>query len=182
MTPTLSTRPAALLPLLWLTLSALPTMAFGQMIPVTPPVATPLTEAGQLERQGRYAEALARVDTAIAAEPGEARPRFLKGVILMDMNRLDDAIAVFQKLREDFPELPEPYNNLGVLYLRQGKFQQAKDALEIAVQAHPGYATAHENLGDLYAHLAGEEYAKGGDSGLKKLQVVRQMLSLSPAP
>lgn len=170
-------RPAALL-LMGLALAG---PASAQLAPATPPAVTPLTEAGQLERQGRYAEALAKVKTIVDAEPGEARPRFLMGVILMNMNRLDDAITVFQKLREDFPELPEPYNNLGVLYLRQGKFQQAQNALEIAVQAHPGYATAHENLGDLYAHLAGQEYAKGGAPAEKKLQAVRQILTPAPA-
>lgn len=145
--------------------------------PTTQIQVTPLTEAGQLERQGRYPEALAKVDTVIAADPDQARPRFLKGVILMNMNRPADAIKVFEKLREDFPELPEPYNNLAVLYMRQGLFEQARATLEIAVQANPAYALAHENLGDIYTRMAANEYALGGGNAARKLQLARDILT-----
>ncbi len=141
---------------------------------------TPLTEAGQLERQGRYHEALSKVDTVIAADPDQARPRFLKGVILMNMNRPADAIKVFEKLREDFPEVPEPYNNLAVLYMRQGLFEQARATLEIAVQANPGYAMAHENLGDIYSRMAANEYTLAGANAARKLQLSRDILTPPP--
>jgi tetratricopeptide (TPR) repeat protein len=65
---------------------------------------------------------------------------------------------VFTALTEDYPELPEPYNNLAVLYASQGNYEKAKSALELAIHTHPSYATAHENLGDIYAQLASRAY------------------------
>ena len=71
---------------------------------------------------------------------------------------MPEAIQVFTGLTEDFPELPEPYNNLAVLYASQGNYDKAKSALELAIHTHPSYATAHENLGDVYAQLASRAY------------------------
>ncbi|HSW19011.1 MAG TPA: tetratricopeptide repeat protein, partial [Ramlibacter sp.] len=58
------------------------------------------------------------------------------------------------------PELPEPYNNLGVLYAAQNQNDKAREALEMAVRNNPAYATAHENLGDIYARMAAQSYAR----------------------
>jgi Flp pilus assembly protein TadD len=156
------------------------TVSAPDATPSSRPLVTPLTEAGQLERQGRYPEALAKVEAVITAEPDQARPRFLKGVILMDMNRLNEAVTQFEKLRDDFPEIAETYNNLAVLYMRQGRVVQARNTLEIAVQAHPEYATAHENLGDIYARMAADQYAQGGNNAARKLQKVSELLSPPP--
>ena len=70
------------------------------------------------------------------------------------MQRTTEAIDALNKLIEDFPDLPEPYNNLGVLYAAQGRYDDARRVLETAVLAHPGYALAHENLGDVFVRLA----------------------------
>jgi tetratricopeptide (TPR) repeat protein len=70
------------------------------------------------------------------------------------------AIPVFTLLFEDYPELPEPYNNLAVLYAGQGQYEKARSALEAAVRGNPGYATAYENLGDVYARLGAQAYAR----------------------
>ena len=161
---------------LLLALSLAPSaQAQESLFPTAKPAETTLTQAGQLERNGRYTDALAKVEQAIQEEPDQPRPRFLKGVILMDLKRLDEAAAEFQGLRENFPELPEPYNNLAVIRMLQGHFEEAKNLLEIAVLAHPGYTTAHENLGDVYARLAGEEYNRAGAS--RKFQTIRDLIA-----
>jgi Flp pilus assembly protein TadD len=117
-------------------------------------------EASQLYKQGQLERALERVNAYIAGRPRDARGRFLKGLILTDQNRRDEAIKVFTELTQDFPELPEPYNNLAVLYAAQGQYDRARSLLEAAINAHPGYATAHENLGDIYARMASQSYTK----------------------
>ena len=81
-------------------------------------------------------------------------------MILTEQNKTDDAIKVFTELTEDYPELPEPYNNLAVLYATQGEYDKARKALEMAIRTHPSYAIAHENLGDIYATLASQAYDK----------------------
>jgi ketosteroid isomerase-like protein len=86
--------------------------------------------------------------------------RFLKGVTQKDAGKTSDAIATFTKLTEDFPDLPEPYNNLAVLYANQNQFEKAKSVLELALKTNPGYAIAYENLGDVYAKLSSQAYNK----------------------
>ena len=71
---------------------------------------------------------------------------------------MDEATGVFLKLTEEAPELPEPYNNLAVIYAQQKQYDKAKAALEMAIRTHPSYAVAHENLGDLYAKMARQAY------------------------
>ena len=123
-------------------------------------LAAPLPEASQLFRQGQHAQALDKVNSHLAANAKDPQGRFLKGLILAEMNRTQDAIKTFTELTDDYPELPEPYNNLAVLYASQGQYERAKTSLEKAIRTHPSYATAHENLGDIYAKMASVAYDK----------------------
>ena len=117
-------------------------------------------DATKLYQQGKLDQALAKVNTALLQQPKDAQGRFLKGLILTELKKGADAIQVFTGLTEDYPELPEPYNNLAVLYASQGNYDKAKAALELAIHTHPSYATAYENLGDIYAQLARRSYDK----------------------
>ncbi len=117
-------------------------------------------DVSQLVRAGKLPEALAKADSYLAGKPRDPQMRFLKGVIQRDSGKTDEAISSFTKLTEDFPELPEPYNNLAVLYAGQSQFDKARTALEMAIRTNPSYATAHENLGDVYARLASQAYNK----------------------
>ena len=119
-----------------------------------------LQDISRMMRQGQLPQSLERVDKYLAGKPRDAQGRFLKGLILTEMNRASEAIQVFTKLSEDYPELPEPYNNLAVLYASQGQYEKARTALESSIRTHPSYATAHENLGDIYAKLASQAYDK----------------------
>jgi tetratricopeptide (TPR) repeat protein len=145
-------------------------------------------EAARLMKQGQLGPALEKTEQALAAKPKDAQARFLKGLILTEMGKQNDAIAVFTKLTEDYPELPEPYNNLAVLYAQQRQFEKAKNALEMAIRTHPSYATAHENLGDIYARMASQAYDKAlqidssNASAQTKLAMIRDLMSVSARP
>src|ERR1043165_1339529 len=117
-------------------------------------------DASKLFKQGNYPGALEKIEAVITANPRDARARFLKGLILTEQNKPAEAIKVFTSLTEDYPELPEPYNNLAVLYASQGQYDKARKSLEMAIRTHPSYAIAHENLGDVYAKMASEAYDK----------------------
>lgn len=114
----------------------------------------------QLFRSGQQSEAFTQIDALLANKSDRPDLRMLKGVLLVDARRTDDALVVFQQLTEDFPEVPEPYNNLAVLYAARGDFDKARQALEGALRANPGFATAHQNLGDVYAQLAQLSYQR----------------------
>ena len=151
------------------------------------------TEAGKLFRGGQQAQALERVDNFLKGNPKDARGRFLKGLILTEQGKPADAIKIFTGLTEDYPELPEPYNNLAVLYASQGQYDRARGALEMAIRTHPSYATAHENLGDIYAKMASQAYDKAlqldksNSAAQTKLEMIKELLMansicLSPLP
>jgi len=118
------------------------------------------SEVSKMLRAGRLAEAEARVDRHLASKPRDPQMRYFKGVIQRDSGRPAEALATFTKLAEDYPELPEPHNSVAVLHAAQGDYEKARGALEMAIRANPGYATAHENLGDIHARLASQSYCR----------------------
>ena len=136
-----------------------------------------------LIRAGKLAEALAKADQYITTKPRDPQMRFIKGVIQTESGRPADAISTFTQITQDYPELPEPYNNLAVLYAGQSQFDKARAALEMAIRTNPSYATAHENLGDVYAKLASQAYSKalqldGSNTGVQpKLALIRTLFA-----
>lgn len=140
-------------------------------------------EVNRLLRSGQLAEALSKADQYLVGKARDPQMRFLKGVILTESGKTQDAITTFSKLTEDFPELPEPYNNLAVLYAGQSQFDKARAALEMAIRTNPSYATAHENLGDVYAKLASQAYSKAlqldgtNPAVAPKLSLIRNLFS-----
>ena len=147
-----------------------------------------LAEIQDLMKQGKMPQALEKADLYIAAQPRDAQGPFTKGLILTELGRPDEAIAVFTGLTENFPELPEPYNNLAVLYARQKQYDKARTALEMAIRTHPGYAVAYENLGDIHAKLASQFYDKSlqldaaGKTARAKLTMANELVKLSTGP
>jgi tetratricopeptide (TPR) repeat protein len=141
-------------------------------------------EVNRLMRAGQLAEAQGKADQFLAGKPRDPQMRFIKGVIQTESGKPADAIATFSKLTEDFPELPEPYNNLAVLYAGQSQFDKARAALEMAIRTNPSYATAHENLGDVYAKLASQAYSKalqldaGNTAVAPKLSLIRNLFAV----
>jgi tetratricopeptide (TPR) repeat protein len=156
---------------------------------VMPPAhAQTLADIQELMRQGNLVRALEQADLYIAAQPKDAQGPFTKGLVLTNMGRAAEAIAVFTGLTENFPELPEPYNNLAVLYAGQKQYDRARDVLEMAIRVDPDYAVAHENLGDIYAKLASRSYAQAmrlnasGTTAPAKLKLAEALIGLSAKP
>lgn len=166
--------------------AALRMLLLAAMLSVSAAHADDYADVSRLIRAGQYPEALAKADQYIAAKPRDPQMRFFKGVIQTETGKTGDAIATFTKITEEYPELPEPYNNLAVLYAGQNQFDKARAALEMAIRTNPSYATAHENLGDVYAKLASQAYSKalqldGGNTSVpSKLALIRTLLSADP--
>lgn len=139
--------------------------------------ASAVEEAQTLIEKGDLNAALKRLDAQLKGSPQDAEARFLRGLVLTRLEQTGDAIKAFADITRDYPQLPEPYNNLAVLYAQQGDYEKARDALEAALATNPSYATAHENLGDVYAALAGAAYNRALALN-KENQGVRTKLSL----
>jgi len=149
--------------------------------------AAALKDVATLVRERQFAAAETKLDALIQERPREPQARFLKGVADTEQGKTDAAIAIFRGLIEDYPELPEPYNNLAVIYAQKGDFENAKSALEIAIRTAPNWAVAHENLGDVYVRLGGAEYDRAAKldrenkSAPAKLVLVRDLLNPAAA-
>jgi Flp pilus assembly protein TadD len=165
---------------------SLAALAAAVILAAAPVHADELAEANKLLRAGQHQQALERVNKVLAGKPADAQARFLKGVIFAEQGSAPAAIEIFRKLTEDYPELPEPYNNLAVVYASQGQYDKARAALEQSIRTHPSYATAYENLGDVYAKLASQAYDKAlkldsSNTGAQnKLALVRELVGTAP--
>lgn len=141
----------------------------------------------ELLRLGQLSQASAKAEAYLASRPRDPQMRFIQGMIQQTQGQTDAAQATYLALTQDYPELPEPHNNLAVLLAAQGKIQEARAELDLALRANPGYATAHENLGDVYLQLARQAYesarAQGGTPTItRKLEGLRQLLPVTAPP
>ncbi len=158
-------------------------LAAGLSLSVSAAYADDYTDVNALIRAGKLAEAQAKADQYLSGKPRDPQMRFIKGVIQTEAGKPGDAITTFTQITQDYPELPEPYNNLAVLYAGQSQFDKARAALEMAIRTNPSYATAHENLGDVYAKLASQAYSKalqldGANTGVQpKLALIRTLFA-----
>jgi len=140
--------------------------ALAQMAPLAPgekaPAVVP-TEAQEIEklvRERQFDQALQRADTILARNPRNLQVRFLRAVVLSDTGKTAEATAAFEAMTQEFPELPEPYNNLAVLHAAAGRYDSARALLLRAIEVAPNYITAQENLGDLHMAIAADVYAR----------------------
>lgn len=124
--------------------------------------------------------ALQKARQAALADPGNPAPRFALGVLLIDRQADAEAMALFVGLTQQFPSLPEPYNNIALLHARAGRWDAARAALEAALRNDPGHRVARENLGDVHLQLALQAWdaAASGAAGpalQHKLKIGREL-------
>jgi Flp pilus assembly protein TadD len=140
-------------------------------------------EIADLVRAGKSEAALKRADAYLSTHPRDLQVRFLRAVTLIDLGRRQEATDALVSLTQDFPELPEPYNNLAVLAAAQGTLERAEQLLQQALAAQPNYITAQENLGDLYVTMAAAAFDRASkldpaNGALKtKLALARDLTS-----
>ena len=143
-------------------------------------------EVQRLQRAGQTSAALARADQYIAANPRDPQMRFVKANVLAAAGRDADAQELLQQLTRDYPELPEPWNNLAVLHAGRGQLDKADEALQAALRINPAYATALENLGDLRLRQALEAYQRARQvdpgAGARLAPRIDSLRGLLPAP
>ncbi|MBM3386554.1 MAG: tetratricopeptide repeat protein [Betaproteobacteria bacterium] len=133
-----------------------------------------LLRNGQLER----AEQLS--GQHLQNHPHDPQMRLLSSRLQDARGHTAQARETLQALTQEFPELPEPHNNLAVLLARQGQIQQAIDSLQRALQARPDYAQAQENLGDLYLNLARQAYLGASRTPNPSASASRKAEALAP--
>lgn len=142
----------------------------------------------ELLARGDAATALTRAEKAVAVNPRDAQARFLLGVALMDLRRDADAMQVFVRMTQDYPDLPDPLNNVALLEARAGRLELARAALEAALRADPSHRLARSNLGHVHLMLAVQAWEQAAALGplepavLRRLEGARALLDGRPGP
>lgn len=138
-----------------------------------------LEDVQSLWASGKRDQAIQLAETSLKTTPDDPRLRFSLGTMLLEQQQLERARVLFVGLTEDYPDLPDPYNNLAVIHAARGEYEPARQALTRALELAPDHAQAHENMGDVLMRLAQQSYeralqqALGDDTALKlKLQRV----------
>ena len=116
------------------------------------------TEVNEKISSGQWQAAQTLIERHLQKEPADPQMRLMQSQVQTAQGQTALAIDTLQALTQEFPELPEPYNNLAVLYASQQRFDDAMTALKQAVRARPDYGLALENLGDVYIALARQAY------------------------
>ena len=145
-----------------------------------------ISKLNKLIEEKDYLAAKKIVEQLLDSDKENPQLLFIDGVLLSELGEIDKAINVFVSLTKSHPALPEPYNNLAVLYAQNGNFDLAKTALEKSIKTHPSYATAHINLGDLYTRMASESYNqalqidKSNKNAKTKLSLIKKLFNFQP--
>jgi tetratricopeptide (TPR) repeat protein len=105
----------------------------------------------------------------------DAELRFLRGVALMDLQRNAEALAWFERMTQDLPELPDPFNNIALLHVRAGRLEPARQALETALRNDPSYRVARANLGLVHLMLAVQAWEQVSAGGPVDPQLTRRL-------
>lgn len=147
--------------------AAQPAMAQNGPLSLTPPPAQPtgpqskdpgMVPAEKAVREKRYGDAVEAFDRVLASNPRNVQARFQRAWALAQSGREDEAQRAFAEMAQDFPELPEPHNNLALLYAKRGDLKRAESELQLAIEARPDFAIAYTNLGDVYRRMAEQAY------------------------
>lgn len=89
----------------------------------------------------------------IHQNPKDIQAKLKLGIVLLCEQNESEAMLIFQNLIDNYPEIPESYNNLAVLYANQGEINKAIFLLKRATIVHPQYKVAKNNLNKIYEYL-----------------------------
>ena len=134
----------------------------------------------RMVRNGQLDQASQLSSQHLQKSPQDPQMRLLSSRILEARGRTDEAMATLESLTRDYPELPEPHNNLAVQYARLGRTAEAVVSLQRAIQARPDYAVALENLGDLYVGMALQAYEQARQASSSSVAAGRKADTLLP--
>ncbi len=104
-------------------------------------------------QQGRDAEGIILLQRVAEAAPELSAPRIDLGVAQHRAGDLEAAEKNLLLALESNPEQPVAHNELGIIYRKTGRFDEARRSYESALAVYPGFHFARRNLAilcDLY--------------------------------
>ena len=116
------------------------------------------SDVEKLIKARKYQDAVTQINADLKKTPRNVQLRFVKARLQIEMRQFDQAKKTLIEITQQFPELPEPYNNLAAIAANQGQWIEARDYLELALKLRPSYAIASANLGEIYIRLGAQAY------------------------
>jgi len=154
-------------------LFVLPTTALAQSDASTPDASAYKTcfSSGS----ARAEDVIAACGLILAQNPRAAEAAYNRGVANLRLNRLDEALADFNKTIELTPKDPDAWNNRGLVYIRLGRTQEALSDFNKALELDDLNGQAYNNRGLVYLKLgknneAIEDIKKAGRLGVPEAQ------------
>ena len=124
------------------------------------------SDVEKLIKARKYQDAVTQINVDLKKTPRNVQLRFVKARLQIEMRQFDQAKKTLIEITQQFPELPEPYNNLAAIAANQGQWIEARDYLELALKLRPSYAIASANLGEIYIRLGAQAYEDAGKNAL----------------
>ena len=133
----------------------------------------------KLVKAKKYPEAIDSINKQLKKTPTNVQLRYVKARMQIEMRQWVEAKKTLVEITQQFPELPEPYNNLAALAANQGNWIEARDYLELALKLRPSYTVASANLGEVYIRLAAQAYDNAAkDAALNQRQYTNRAKAL----
>lgn len=136
-------------------------------------------QAVGLIQNGQYAQGADLLETIVEEKPDLTAPIINLAIVYRHLDKTEPAEAQLKKALELVPGHPVASNEYGLLCRREGRFSEARQLYESALELFPEYYPIHRNLGilcDIYlndpvsALMHYEKYsqAKPQDQQIKK--------------
>jgi tetratricopeptide (TPR) repeat protein len=137
-----------------------------------PEVQALLDQGYQAAQDGDYETAAEAFETAIEADPTNARARYNLALAQQNLGDLEGAVATYLRAIQLDPTLIEAYINLGHLYGELGLDEESLETFQRAIELDPGNDELFVALGDICREIGFYEDA---------IQAYRQAEILNPA-
>ena len=167
------------------------TPALGEVQPLAPATPAPTAaeeeadppwagyaQAQSMAENGNPGGALRQLETRLATNPQDSRAAYLKGLVLMQLGRGEEAERWYKMMQANFPNLPQPGNALAVIYAGRGDLPAAELALREVLAKHPEHNSARVNLARLYVQMAQAEYEKALKATPDNAMIARKIEAL----
>ena len=135
-------------------------------------------QAQSMAENGNPRGALKQLETRLSTRPDDSRAAYLKGLVLMQLGRSEEAERWYKMMQANFPDLPQPGNALAVIYAGRGDLPAAEAALRALLEKHPDHTSARVNLARLYIQMAQAEYEKALKDTPDNAMIARKLEAL----
>ena len=135
-------------------------------------------QAQSMAENGNPRGALKQLETRLSTRPDDSRAAYLKGLVLMQLGRSEEAERWYKMMQANFPDLPQPGNALAVIYAGRGDLPAAEAALRALLEKHPDHTSARVNLARLYVQMAQAEYEKALKDTPDNAMIARKLEAL----